>query len=201
MSKKENIENDHDREADPRGVSTPGSVEPVQAAVKEVAGKDADLKVLQHELENLKQKLRDQQLRGLAELDNVRKRAEREIANNTRYGAERLLRDLLAICDSLDLGQQAAAASEATVASIAEGLSLTQRQLLGLLERNGVSVVDPVGEPFDPEFHEAVSVAPSDRVAANHVLAVMQKGYRLHDRVLRPARVVVVQEATASPRS
>lgn len=201
MSTKENSENDRDRETDPRGNGKPGSVEPVQAAVREVAGKDADLEVMQRELENLKQKLRDQQLRGLAELDNVRKRAEREIANNTRYGAERLLRDLLAICDSLELGQQAAAASEATVASIAEGLSLTQRQLLGLLERNGVTVVDPVGEPFDPEFHEAVSVAPSDRVAANHVLAVMQKGYRLHDRVLRPARVVVVQEATASPRS
>lgn len=200
MSKKGKTEHEHDQETDPRDVSDSESADFVPDANKE-ATDAAEVEAMHRELKDLKQKLQDQQLRGLAELDNVRKRAEREVANSTRYGAERLLRDLLAVCDSLELGQQAATAPEATVASIAEGLSLTHRQLMGLLESNGVVVVDPVGEAFDPDFHEAVSVAPTDQVAANHVLTVMQKGYRLHDRVLRPARVVVAQATATTPRS
>lgn len=201
MSNKANTEHEHHQETGPQDISDSASAESGKATTKEDADDAVDLDAVHRELRELKQKLKEQQLRGLAELDNVRKRAEREVANSARYGTERLLRELLAICDSLELGQQAAAASEATVTSIAEGLSLTHRQLMGLLESNGVAVVDPVGKPFDPDFHEAVSVAPTDQMAANHVLTVMQKGYRLHDRVLRPARVVVAQEAAAPPRS
>lgn len=137
--------------------------------------------------------LKEQQLRNLAELDNVRKRAEREISTGVRFGAERLLRDLLATCDSLDLGLKAAAAPEASTQSIAEGLALTQRQFAGVLERHGVVAVDPQGQAFNPDWHEAVAVVPSESVAPNHVIEVMQKGYRLHERLLRPARVVVAQ--------
>jgi len=150
---------------------------------------------LRAELDDLRRQLRDQQLRGLAEMDNVRKRAEREIAAGARYGTEKLLGDLLAICDSLELGLKAVAASDAA-ASIAEGLTLTHRQLVGVLDKHGVKAVDPQGEAFNPELHEAVAAVPSAEVAPNHVVEVMQKGYRLHERLLRPARVVVAQAAT-----
>jgi molecular chaperone GrpE len=136
---------------------------------------------------------KDYQMRTAAELDNVRKRAEREIETAKKYGAERVLGDLLAIIDSLELGLKAASVQEATVQSIAEGMALTHKQLLGFFERYGVAQVDPAGQPFNPQLHEAVSAVPSVDVAPNHVLSVMQKGYRLHERLLRPAMVVVAK--------
>ena len=140
---------------------------------------------------------KDQQLRAAAELENVRKRAEREIESARKYGAERVLGDLLAISDSLELGLKAASGPDASVRSILEGLALTQKQFLMMFEKYGVAVVDPAGQPFNPEFHEAVSVVPSADVPANQVLGVMQKGYRLHDRLLRPAMVVVAKAPPA----
>lgn len=136
---------------------------------------------------------RDAQLRAMAELDNVRKRAEREIDNGRKYGAERLLGELLAIADSLDLGLQAAGAPDASASSIAQGMQLTQKQLADLLGRHGVAVVDPLGQPFNPDLHEAVSAVPAPDATPNSVLTVMQKGYRLHERLLRPAMVVVAK--------
>ena len=141
---------------------------------------------------------RDAQLRAIAELDNVRKRAEREIANNLRYGADRVLGDLLAVSDSLDLGLQAAAAPEASVKAIADGIAATRQQLTAFFEKHGVKVVDPVGQPFNPNLHEAVSAIESTEVAPNHVLSVMQKGYRLHERLLRPAMVMVAKAPTSA---
>ncbi len=140
---------------------------------------------------------KDQQLRAAAELENVRKRAEREIDSARKYGAERVLGDLLTISDSLELGLKAASGPDASVRSILEGLALTQKQFLMMFEKYGVAVVDPAGQPFNPEFHEAVSVVPSADVPANQVLGVMQKGYRLHDRLLRPAMVVVAKAPPA----
>lgn len=136
---------------------------------------------------------KDAQLRAIADLDNVRKRAEREIANASKYGAEKLLGELLGVADSLDLGLLAAAKPEAQVASLTEGMRLTQKQLLSVLEKHGVKPIDPRGEPFNPDLHEAVTMVPSAEVAPNHVLNVMQKGYRLHERLLRPAMVVVAK--------
>lgn len=140
--------------------------------------------------------VRDHQLRAAAELDNVRKRAEREIDTAKKYGSERVLGDLLSIVDSLELGLKAALMPDATPQAIAEGLALTHKQLLGFFERHGVAQVDPLGKPFDPTLHEAISAVPSADVAANHVLSVMQKGYRLHERLLRPAMVVVAKAPT-----
>jgi molecular chaperone GrpE len=136
---------------------------------------------------------RDAQLRAIADLDNVRKRTEREVQSARQYGAEKLLGELLGVADSLDLGLAAAAKPEAQVSALVEGLQLTQKQLLSTLEKHGVKAVDPRGEPFNPEFHEAVTMVPSADVPPNHVLNVMQKGYRLHERLLRPAMVVVAR--------
>ncbi len=136
---------------------------------------------------------REAQLRAIAELDNVRKRAEREILNASKFSAEKLLGELLGICDSVDLGLAAASSPDVQVKTITEGLELTRRQLVALLEKQGVTAVDPRGLPFNPDFHEAVSMLPSADVAPNHVLNVMQKGYKLHERLLRPAMVIVAR--------
>lgn len=139
----------------------------------------------------------DAHLRAVAEFDNLRKRAERDVQSARQYGAEKLLGELLGVADSLDLGLSAATQPGAQPATLTEGMQLTLRQLLATLEKHGVKQVDPLGEPFNPDLHEAVTMIPSTDVAPNHVLQVMQKGYRLHDRLLRPAMVVVAKAPPA----
>ena len=138
----------------------------------------------------------DKALRATAELENVRRRVERESAQIQKYSLERILGELIAVADSLDLALKAVAAESAEVRGHLEGLSLTHKQLWATLERYGVSLLDPAGAPFNPELHEAVSMVESADVPPNHVVTVMQKGYRLHDRLLRPAMVVVAKAAS-----
>ena len=138
----------------------------------------------------------DARLRSVAELDNVRKRTEREIGNSLKFATERLLGELLTVCDSLELGLKAAGSAGEAARSLIEGMELTHKQLVSVLEKHGVSAVDPQGQPFSPESQEAVSMVESSDVAPNHVLSVMQKGYKLHERVLRPAMVVVARAPT-----
>ena len=135
----------------------------------------------------------DKALRATAELENVRRRVERESAQMQKYALERILGELIPVADSLDLALKAVAAESAEVRGHLEGLSLTHKQLWAALERYGVTLVDPAGQPFTPELHEAVSMVESADVPPNHVLSVMQKGYKLHDRLLRPAMVVVAK--------
>lgn len=135
----------------------------------------------------------DKALRATAELENVRRRVEREAATASRYALERILGELIAVNDSLELGLKAVSGESEETKKHLEGLSLTHKQLWTVLERHGVSQVDPLGQPFNPELHEAVQMLASSDVAPNHVMAVMQKGYRLHERLLRPAMVVVAK--------
>jgi molecular chaperone GrpE len=141
----------------------------------------------------------DARLRAHADLDNVRKRAERETQLARQYGAEKLLGELLSVADSLDLGLAAASKPGAQLEALIEGLQLTHKQLIATLEKHGVKRVDPRGEPFNPDLHEAVTMVPSTEVAPNHVVEVMQKGYRLHERLLRPAMVVVAKAPPEAP--
>lgn len=137
---------------------------------------------------------RDMQLRATAEAENRIRRAENEAAKAKKFAAEDVLRDFLGVTDSLELGMYAAgAAPEGVAKALADGMQMTLKQLLSALERNGVKPVDPVGQPFNAEHHQVMSMAASSEVPANHVLSVMQKGYTLHDRLLRPALVVVAQ--------
>lgn len=168
------------------------------ASPAEAAAEIAALKAQLAEAQQQAAAAKDQYLRSVAELDNVRKRAEREIGAANKYGAERVLADLLAVTDSLELGLKAASAPEAGGKAIAEGMALTHKQLHAFFEKHGVKVVDPAGQPFNPELHEAVAAVESGEVAPNHVLAVMQKGYRLHDRLLRPAMVTVARAPAAA---
>lgn len=139
----------------------------------------------------------DQLLRVQAELENTRRRAERELENAHKYAVERFAQELLPVRDSLELGLAAADAA-ANVDKLREGTELTLRMLTGVMEKFGVRVVDPMGEPFNPERHQAVTMQPSDQ-PANTVVAVMQKGYTLNDRLIRPAMVVVARPPDATP--
>lgn len=128
-------------------------------------------------------------LRAVAELDNYRKRAARDVENARQFGVERLAASLLPALDGLELGLEAAAEADAT--TLAEGQRATFKLLVKALEAAGVKEIDPAGEPFDPERHEAMTTQPAGEAAPNTVLVVIQKGYELNGRLLRPARVVV----------
>lgn len=170
---------------------------------------DADPSVTdaaEDEIETLRQQAAENwnnYLRVVAELDNLRKRSARELESARRYGAERLVAAILPVRDSLEAGLKAATEAEAEsvdLASLLEGERATLRLLDQALEAAGIAEIDPEGEPFDPERHEAMSMLPSDSAEPNSVMAVVQKGYSLHERVVRPARVVVAQ-APSGPQS
>ncbi len=131
----------------------------------------------------------DRYLRAAAEAENIRKRAARDVEKARKFALENFSRELLAVVDSLEMGL--AAADSADAESMREGSAATLKLLRTTLERFGVEQVDPEGEPFDPEFHEAMSMQPSATAEPGSVVAVIQKGYALNGRLLRPARVVV----------
>jgi len=131
-------------------------------------------------------------LRTAAELENVRKRAARDVENAHRFALERFGRELLAVKDSLEMGL--AAAENASVESLLEGSGATLKILAGTMQQFGIEELDPAGEPFDPEFHEAISMQPSADIEPGSVATVVQKGYSLNGRLLRPAMVVVAAE-------
>ena len=130
-------------------------------------------------------------VRAAAELDNVRKRASRDVENAHKYALERFGKELLAVKDTLEMGL---AVEDASIESLLEGSNATLKLLGTTLERFGIVEVDPAGEPFDPEFHEAISMQPSDNVEPGSVVNVVQKGYTLNGRLLRPAMVIVASE-------
>lgn len=142
-------------------------------------------------LSNELARLREDSLRERAELENQRKRLVRDIDTARKFANERLLGDLLPVIDSLEAGL-AAAGGEA--GALREGMELTLKQLLKVASDNGLVAVDPAGQPFNPEHHQAMSLVPGGAVAPNHVVQVYQKGWLLNERLLRPALVVIAQE-------
>lgn len=168
---------------EPSQEETPETPEPPQAP------DPAELEILQAQLAEAEQKAADNWdkcLRATAELENVRRRVERDAVNLRKYALENVLTELIQVNDSLELGLKSAGPQ-------ADGLELIRKQFWAILERYGVNAIDPADQPFNPELHQAVSMQESVDVPANQVLAVMQKGYRLHDRLLRPAMVVVAK--------
>jgi len=139
----------------------------------------------------------DKYLRTAAELENVRKRAMRDVEHAHKFAVERFAADLLAVCDSLEMAL--AAEGEPSVESLKEGSEATLKLLLTTMQRFGIEELDPLGEPFDPTRHEAMTMQPSDDVEPGSVVTVFQKGYALNDRLLRPARVVVASEPVKKP--
>ena len=133
---------------------------------------------------------RDQYLRAVAELDNFRKRSAREVDLARKFGAERLALAILPVRDSLEAGLTATAKAGQT--ALLEGQQATLRLFDEALRSNGIQEIDPVGEPFDPNKHEALSLVPAD-AAPNTVVEVVQKGYELNERLLRAAKVLVAR--------
>ena len=130
-------------------------------------------------------------VRAMAELDNVRRRSERDVTNAHRYGLEKVVISLLPVVDSLEQALQLT--EKHGDASMHEGLLLTMKLFTDVLEKNNVKALDPVGAAFDPQEHEAMSMQEVAGTGKNTVLHVVQKGYKLNDRVIRPARVIVAK--------
>ena len=154
-----------------------------------------DLDTLLREIEVLKKRADEQKeiaLRATAELENVRKRTRRDVENAHKFALEKFVNELLPVIDSLELGITASTRVE-DVESLREGMDLTLKKFIDTLEKFGVKVIDPQGERFNPELHEAVSMQEQDGVESGKVIGVMQKGYELNGRLVRPAMVMVAK--------
>ena len=166
-------------------------VESLKAAIEEAQSEIASLE--------------DRALRAAAEAENVRRRADRSIENARKFALERFVEDLLPAVDSFERAVEAAsghAQGEGSVAgaeasAIAEGIELSLKLLLGAMERQGIAVVDPIGAPFDPNLHEAMTMVDNAEVEPGSVVEVFQKGYTVNGRLIRPARVIVARPPTA----
>ena len=168
--------------------------------VEAEAGGDGDktadeVASLLQENERLKIEVResvDKALRATAELENIRRRTSRDIENAHKYALERFVNELLPVIDSMELGINASQSAE-DLESLREGMDLTLKKLFDCLEKFGVKAIDPAGEKFDPDWHEAVSMQELEGSDPGQVVTVMQKGYELNGRLVRPAMVVVAK--------
>ncbi len=173
----------------------PASGQDAEATADTAEPKGADAPAaevsLQDELEEARNQTgeyHDKVLRMQAEMENLRKRAERDVSNAHKYAIEKFASELLAVKDSLELGLDA---GEAEAAKLLEGTALTLKVLASALQKFAIEEVDPLGEAFDPNLHQAMTTQESREHEPNTVIQVMQKGYTLHERLLRPAMVIV----------
>ena len=175
----------------------------VQEPEQTPAADTASCEALTQEVTELKQRLaeaeakasehRDAMLRAMAEADNIRRRTERDLENAHKFALERFTQELLPVIDSLEMGLQAAQAKDVSIASLQEGSELILKKFESLLGKFNVAAINPLDQPFNPDLHQAVSTVPATEKAANTVVSVLQKGYTLNDRLVRPAMVVVAQ--------
>ena len=168
-------------DAHPPGPADAGNADELETLTRQLAEAETNLAGM-----------RDTVLRERADLDNQRKRMQRDLEQSLKFANEKLLRDLLPVYDGLESGL---AVETADVASMREGLSLTLKSLLKIAADNGLSQVDPVGQPLDPERHHAVSMVDAPGAKPGTVVSVMQKGYVLNGRLLRPALVTVAKDS------
>ena len=138
---------------------------------------------------------RDDALRAQADAQNVKRRAEQDVEKARKFALESFARELLAVVDNLERALEATAGQDEAVKPVTEGVELTLKSFLDALRKFHVEAVDPQGEPFDPNLHQAMSMVENSEVEPNSVIAVMQKGYTLNGRLLRPAMVMVSKAA------
>jgi molecular chaperone GrpE len=156
------------------------TTDPLAAAMQEAAG------------------LRDRLLRALAEMENLRKRTEREVVDARLYGVTTFARDILTVADNMHralnaLDVELRAQADAGMKALLDGVELTERELLNVLEKHGVKKLEPIGQKFDPHRHQAMYEVPDASVPAGHVVQVVQAGYLIGERVLRPALVAIAK--------
>ncbi|WP_029652302.1 nucleotide exchange factor GrpE [Marinobacter daepoensis] len=177
--------------------------EAAETAAEQQAGAAEQVAEEGSELESLQQKLQEYQeqaLRAQAEMQNVRRRAEIDVEKAHKFALEKFVKELLPVADSLEKAVESTEGHEEAgelVASIREGVEMTLTLFMNSLKKFSVEQVNPVGEPFDPQQHEAMSMVPAPGAEPNSVVAVVQKGYLLNGRVVRPAMVVVAKAEDA----
>lgn len=137
--------------------------------------------------------VREAQIRAQAEIENIRRRAEQDVEKAHKFALEKFANELLPVIDSLERALEVADKTNPELTSMVEGIELTLKSLLGAVRKFGVEVIGDVNVPFNPELHQAMSMMESEDVAPNHVLMVMQRGYSLNGRLLRPAMVAVAK--------
>ena len=185
--------------------SAEDSAEGIDAALEDTvdAVEAPTIEALQEALNEAQEQI----LRAQAETENVRKRAERDVANAHKFALDRFTAELLPVIDSFEAAVQTARehggeqgdVPEASVVAIAQGMELALKLLFDVMERAGVKIVDPVGEPFDPTLHEAMGMVDSPDAEPGSVIHVVQKGYTLNDRLVRAAMVMVAKAAADQP--
>ena len=162
---------------------------------------DEEIADLKQQLEDAQSKVADywdQIVRANAEMENIKRRASRDVENARKFSVESFANDLIPVMDSLEQG--IGSITESTdIAAVKEGMELTIDVMLKTMEKQGMKQVNPVGERFNPQHHEAMTMIPSPDHPEDHVIDVFQKGYELNGRVIRPARVVVSQGETEMP--
>ncbi len=169
----------------------PPATDPGESDTAEAAGPGEEALAQTGELDEA----RDRLVRLQAEFENFRRRSLKERQESLQYGHQNLVKDLLGTVDNLERAiAHSKEDASASMESVLKGVELVQRELLGALGKHGVKVVEPLKEVFDPTFHEAMGQLPDASVAPNSVLQVLQKGYLINDRMLRPARVLVARE-------
>ena len=160
----------------------------------EQAASEVTIEGLQSKLATLAaafESAKEQSLRSQAEAQNARRRAEQDVEKAHKFGQDKIVNDLLPVVDNLERALATIDSSNELFVAIAEGIQLTHKSFVDALARHQVVVVNPAGEPFDPQLHQAVSTIANPEVEPNTVINVFQKGYTLHGRLLRPAMVVV----------
>jgi len=140
----------------------------------------------------------DKWVRSQAEFENFKRRTEKDLQNAHKYALEKFARELLMVMDSLELGIKASTPGLSEVEKLREGMELTLKQLEAVFEKFGILAIDPLGEKFNPDQHQAMAAQPVENAEPNTVVKVFQKGYSLNDRLLRPAMVVIAQQVGES---
>ena len=176
--------------------ATPAQTETARAGTAQAETSERDASAVIEALNAENSQLKDRVLRTLAEMENLRRRTDREVSDAKTYGVTSFARDMLTVVDNLSralehLPAEARASAEASIRSMIEGVELTARDLEAVLSRHGVKKLDPKGQKFDPNLHQAIFEAPDETVPAGTVSQVVQSGWTIGDRVLRPAMVGV----------
>jgi molecular chaperone GrpE len=187
--------------------AAPDQGTPGQAAESSIAPEEP-MAVVEREMAELRQEsadLKDRLLRSLAEMENLRRRTEREVADSRVYGIANFARDVLTVADNMRraldaVGSAPLAGADPAMTAFLEGVELTERELQKALEKHGVIRLDPAGQKFDPNMHQAMYEVPDPSVPAGTVVQVVQPGYRLGERVLRPAMVAVAKGGPKPPQ-
>lgn len=184
---------------DQQAEAVPTAIERVDGAEETVEPvTEVDVDAIQLELAQVQDQiaaLKDQELRTKAEMQNVRRRAEKDVEKAHKFALEKFVNELLPVVDSLERAIEASSSDDEAVVVLREGVEMTLNMFITGLGKFQVDQHNPVGEPFNPELHQAMSMVPNPDVAANHVMAVMQKGYSLNGRLIRPAMVIVSKGA------